>query len=254
MLHTIPNTLLRATVIKRPSASIKSPYVADIELEDGTKALCHTPGQGCSGMVVPGKTIYVCASKKGSKTAYTAQLAEQEDGEGVIRVGIHPMVSQTAARNLLSEISKEAVWASEVKVGDHSRIDYVGTLPTGKVIYVEVKTVMVSFECEKPRVSRRAVFPDGYRKKVTDPMSPRAVKHAEVLTELAQDPGTEQCVFLFVVPRTDCQNGLRMNPADPIYREAVMNAYKGGVLMKGFALDYGLDGTIRLDREIDVYC
>ena len=66
MLHTLP-ALQRATVIKRPSASIKSPYVADITLEDGTMALCHTPGQSCSGLVVPGRTIYVSKGKEGSK-------------------------------------------------------------------------------------------------------------------------------------------------------------------------------------------
>ena len=75
-VHSLP-TLYRVEVINRPSKSIKSPYVADIRLEDGSHALCHTPGLGCCGLVAPGKHIYVSkAANTKSKTAYTAQIAE----------------------------------------------------------------------------------------------------------------------------------------------------------------------------------
>lgn len=253
MLHTIPGPLFRATVLKRPSATIKSPYVADIRLDDGRVALCHTPGLGCSGLVETGKAIYVTASKPGSKTAFTSQLAECTDEQGVYHVGIHPMVSQAAARNLLSRISDTATWASEVFVDEHTRIDYAGTLPNGKMIYVEVKTAMISLQCSKPRPARRAIFPDGYRKKLTDTVSPRAVKHAETLTELAKHPNTEQCVLLFVVPRSDCRDGLTINPTDPIYRNAVDTAWRNNVKIRAFALEYTIDGKISLDKETVIY-
>ena len=200
--------MLRASVIKRPSASIKSPYVADIELEDGTHALCHTPSLGCSGLVEKGKTIYVVEGKQGSKTQYTAQLAECADETGLYYVGINPLVSQKAAHDILTEISPDAVWKSEVVVDTHTRIDYVGLCPSGKKIYVEVKTAMISTQCHVCRHTRRAVFPEGYRKKKTDTISPRAVKHAKTLAELMKREDTEMCMLLFVVPRVDCNGGL----------------------------------------------
>ena len=252
MLHTLPTPLFRATVIKRPSSILKSPYVADIRLDDGRTGLCHTPGLSCSGLVQAERIIYVNASKPGAKTAFTAQLAECTDSDGIFYVGIHPMISQAAARNLLSHISTEAVWTSEVAIDKHTRIDYLGTLPNGKVIYVEVKTAMISSECSEPRTTRRAIFPDGYRKKITDTISPRAVKHAETLADLIKDPNTEMCVLLFIVPRNDCHKGLVLNPADPIYVDAVDKAQHTGVSIRGFALNYNVDGTINIDKEIGV--
>lgn len=58
VLHTLPD-LYRATVLARPSRSIKSPYLADVQLEDGTLALCHSPSLGCMGLISAGATILV---------------------------------------------------------------------------------------------------------------------------------------------------------------------------------------------------
>lgn len=248
MLHTLPS-LIKATVVKRPSASIKSPYVADIRLEDGTVALCHTPGLSCSGLVVPGRVIYVSKSSPKSKTAYTAQLSESTDSEGIYTVGIHPMVSQQMAAKLLDRISAEAVWKSEVKLSEHTRLDFVGGLPSGKKIYVEVKNAMISY-CKTDRLTRRAVFPEGYRKTKDDTISPRAVKHAETLAELMMEDDTEACYLVFIVPRDDCQEGLELNEADPTYCAAVKTAMAVGVQVKVFGLDFHLDGSIHFNKEL----
>lgn len=253
VLHTIPGALSRATVIKRPSATIKSPYVADIQLDDGTVGLCHTPGLGCCGLVEANKKIYVCRSRPGSKTQYTAHIAECADESGAYYVGIHPMITQAAAQNLLHLISPIASWESEVTIEEHTRIDYVGTLPTGKRIYVEVKTAMASMKTNVDRSVRKAVFPEGYRKKIIDTVSPRAVKHAEVLAERMKMPDTEACVLLYIVPRMDCPAGLDINPGDPIYCAAVRNAVRQGVAARAFSLSYSVDGTICLGRELPVY-
>ena len=98
--------------------------------------LCHTPGLGCCGLVEAGRRIYVTAGRVGSKTECVAQIAECTDSEGVFYNGIHPIVSQTAARGLLTRISDEAVWKAEVVVEDGTRLDYVGLLPSGKKIYI----------------------------------------------------------------------------------------------------------------------
>ena len=42
--------------------------VADIKLENGTTAICHTPALGCCGLVDKDRTIYVTRGRQGSKT------------------------------------------------------------------------------------------------------------------------------------------------------------------------------------------
>ena len=249
MLHTLP-ALQKAIVVKRPSASIKSPYVADIRLEDGSLALCHTPGLSCSGLVVPGRTIYVSKSSPKSKTAYTAQVSESVDSEGTYYIGIHPMVSQQMASKMLEKISSEAVWKSEVAIEKHTRLDFVGTLSqTGKKIYVEVKNAMIS-TTPNLRVQRKAIFPEGYRKTKDATISPRAVKHAETLAALKKDPNTEAAYLVFIVPRKDCEAGLELNLNDPTYCKAVTAAVEAGVQIKVFGLDFHLDGSIYFVQEL----
>lgn len=248
-VHMFPS-ISRVEVISRPSKSIKSPYVADIRLDDGTVALCHTPGLGCCGLVAPGKFIYVSkAANPKSKTAYTAQIAEDNDSEGTHYVGIHPMVSQAIAGKLLDKISPIATWKSEVKVDAHTRIDFVGTMPEGKKIFVEVKNAMIS-RCTTPREIRRAVFPEGFRKSKTDAVSPRAVKHAETLTELAKLSTTEATYLVFIVPRNDCNDGLELNLTDPIYCTAVAKAQAGGVHVRVFGLDFKPSGEVTFEKEL----
>lgn len=240
MIHTLPK-LIPATVLRRPSALIRSPYVADIEFDDGRVGLCHTPGLGCSGMVENGSIIYVVENTESkSKTHWTAQIAVPSPKQ---LVGIHPIITQQCAFHLLHNISTEATWASEVKVDD-SRIDYVGYLPNGKKIYVEVKTATV-------KRGHNAVFPCGFRKKKTDSMSPRAVKHAKTLMNLCVEDDTDSCHLLFVVSRDDCET-LIINPEDPIYQAAVQEATEYGVEVHAFALQYTMEGDISFLRKMDV--
>jgi len=250
MLHTLP-PLVKALVVSRPSKTIKSPYVADIELEDGTKALCHTPALGCCGLVSPGRTIYVSKSKESSKTAYTAQISESKDDEGSYYIGLHPMISQHMASKLLNKISPNVTWKTEVKISEHTRLDFVGTFGnSNKKIYVEVKNAMISNKCDKKREERKAIFPDGFRKSKNDTISPRAVKHAETLAELMNDDDTIACYLVFIVPRNDCKSGLELNETDPTYCNAIKDALANGVKVLVFGLDFLPNGEIHFDKEL----
>jgi sugar fermentation stimulation protein A len=251
MIHSLP-PLKKATVINRPSKIIKSPYVADIELEDGTKALCHSPGLGCCGLVSTGKTIYVSqATNKNAKTAYTTQVAESTDETGTYYIGIHPMTSQHIAGKLLNKIA-DLKWKSEVSIDKHTRLDYVATSSSGKKTYVEVKNAMIS-SCIGNRESRRALFPDGFRKNLSVAVSPRAVKHAEVLTELVTKDDTEAAYLLFIVPRNDCGGGLELNKLDPIYCKAMRKAVEAGVKVRVFSLGFQKDGSVEFDKEHELF-
>ena len=252
MLHTLP-TLIKATVVNRPSKTIKSPYVADIKLEDGTTAMCHTPGLGCCGLVATGRVIYVSkAANEKSKTAYTAQVSECLDDEGTYNVGIHPMVSQHVASKLLDKVCTGVTWKSEVAISEHTRLDFVGTGLDGKKTYVEVKNAMISMSSDL-RAKRRADFPEGYRKSLADTVSPRAVKHAETLAELMCFPETAACYLVFIVPRDDCNGGLELNVLDPIYCTAVTKALRAGVKVRVFGLRFGADGNIDFTKKLNFF-
>ena len=241
------HTLLKAEVLHRPSKTIKSPYVADICLEDGTLALCHTPGLSCCGLVSTGRTIYVSKSQAKCKTAYTAQVSESTDSEGLYYVGLHPLLSQKMAAKLLPKIAA-VEWKSEVKVNEHTRLDFVGLTPEGK-IYVEVKNAMISMSKEKRDV-RRAVFPEGYRKSKNHTISPRAVKHAETLMNLMKEHDTVAAYLVFIVPRDDCV-GLELNKEDPTYCKAVADAIAAGVQVRVFGLRFTAEGTIDFTKELE---
>ena len=248
-LHTLP-TLYKALVLNRPSKQVKSPYVADVRLEDGTEGLCHTPGLSCCGLVAAGRTMYVTKSVSAkAKTAVVAQVSESTDSEGIYYVGIHPMIGQKVASCLLDKVATDVVWKSEVKLSKETRIDYVGLRPDGKKIYVEVKNAMISLSKEL-RANRCAVFPEGFRKKKTDPFSPRAVKHAETLAELLKLPDTEAAYLVYLVSRDDCCQGLNINPSDPVYCAAIRDAMAAGVKVCVFGVKYGLDGCIEFVGEL----
>lgn len=253
---SFPTPLVGATVLRRPSATIKSPYVADIQYDDGTVALCHTPGLGCCGLVEAGRRIFVGKHAEPKKTNCVAYLAECSDTEGVFYVGVHPMVSQHAARSVLDLLvtadTSAVTWESEVVVDEGTRIDYVGTTAAGKKIYVEIKNAMVSGEHTVRRTARRAIFPDGYRKSKADTISPRAVKHANTLRQLLERETTEACYLIYTLPRTDCCAGLTLNTTDPIYTSVVRDAVRAGVRVRAFSFAHTFT-NVRLDAEVPIY-
>jgi len=75
--------------------------------------------------------------------------------------------------------------------------------------------------------SKVAYFPDGYRKKSSDPVSPRALKHIRELTLIKKESIT-RCIMCYVIQRTDV-NRFQPSIIDPEYRQAVKEAIEAGV-------------------------
>jgi sugar fermentation stimulation protein A len=67
-----------------------------------------------------------------------------------------------------------------------------------------------------------------------DPVSPRAVKHAQELTAIAL-AGQQKACLLFIVQRIDVDR-LRITTQDVVYREAVREAIAKGVDVRAFAV------------------
>lgn len=112
---------IRGTLVKRPSASIRSPYVADVALFKGKKksttidsVLAHAPSLDVGGMCVSGSEVYLSERNGEGKTSHSIELvrgapltktstADSNDNdfsEGVL-VGAHPRLGELIAEEVL---------------------------------------------------------------------------------------------------------------------------------------------------------
>merc|ERR1711994_667583 len=67
--------LYQGTVLRRPSKHNKSPYVADVKLDDGgNEVIAHAPMLDLGGLIRPGTVVRMKESKPGGKTSHSIQL------------------------------------------------------------------------------------------------------------------------------------------------------------------------------------
>ena len=97
--------LFVASIIKRPSRHIKSPYVADIMIDGHEdEKLGHTPSLGCCGLA--DKEATVLLSKVESKKTVCSHRVEisvfEEQGQTVY-IGINPKLAEYIAYSCLEK-------------------------------------------------------------------------------------------------------------------------------------------------------
>jgi DNA-binding sugar fermentation-stimulating protein len=229
----INNKLINGKVIKRPSALVKSPYMADIELTDNNsiEILAHTPSLGCNGYIDKEKAVLLFP-KLGNNTKSSHSIEYAYDDNNL--VGTNPYISNTIVYNLLlnnmleqfKNYNKKNVLREKTK--GNSRFDIYIKDNEDVEHFIEIKTAPV-----KDVDKNCAIFPKGYRKKKCDSYSPRAIKHLEELTTLAKLEKTK-CYLIFVVPRTDIDY-FTPYKEDPLYYDAFIRAVKAGVNMISFS-------------------
>ena len=254
--NDINECLISGTVIKRPSASVKSPYMADVKLisndnsnDNDNDILAHTPSLGCNGYVDKGQKILLMP-KLGNKTKSSHSVEFAYNGDNL--VGTNPNVSNTIVYNLLinnlfdsfKDYNNKNVLREKTK--GNSRFDIYIKDNNNIEHFIEIKTAPV-----KDFENNCAIFPKGYRKKKTDPFSPRAIKHLEELTALAKEENTK-CYLVFAVPRTDVDYFTPCKE-DPLYCEAFSKASIGGVKMIAFTSTLSDDKkSIIFDRFLPI--
>ena len=248
--------LIEGEVIKRPSKYIKSPYVADIKIcSTSNIILGHTASLGCCGLADIGASILMAPVSKIHKNdgklhcEYRVYLSVIREKEQEMIVGIYPKLAEELTesalkKNLLSRLINVKNYRKETKICVSglvdSRFDFTGIDQNGVPFIMEVKNVpladyedVTSKERKKMYFDDRCInskvayFPDGYRKKSTDPVSPRALKHINELALIKRMSKT-RCIMCYVIQRTDVD---RFQPSiiDPEYREAFKEAVKSGV-------------------------
>lgn len=148
MIYQLTNCVI-GKVMKRPSASCKTPYVADVVLENGTTVLAHTASLGCCGLADKGATVIMIPvenSKNVCKYKVMGSLgsAGSAGSTGSV-IGIDPKLAETLTHHLLClgiipTLEKPTDIKREKTIG-HSRFDFVGKDNNKQPFILEVKNV-----------------------------------------------------------------------------------------------------------------
>jgi sugar fermentation stimulation protein A len=261
MLHKL-NDLILVKIVSRPSKVCKTPYVADIELEDGTIVQAHCASLGCCGLCEKDCYVYAspmksnCAQSKSKVCSYKIYLAnfceEKVINERVITnnqlIGIDPKLAETLVENALTQnylktLTHIRTYKREVCLLN-SRFDFAGIDQHGKYFVLEVKNVPLADYADVSSVERKKMikngdfanldinkkisyFPDGYRKKKGEVVSERALKHINELAEISHSKIIRP-IICFVIQRTDVSS-FQASLLDPIYKAAFNDAISQGV-------------------------
>lgn len=267
------DNLIEGTVCKRPSAYIKTPYVADIiPFGEDDSILGHTASLGCCGLADVGATILMApVPEKNVKNdgklhcEYRVYLSIIKEREQETIVGIHPklaeeLVESAIKNNLLSSLQNVLTYKRETPIyvagKVDSRFDFTGIDCNDIPFILEVKNVPladyedITAKDRKKRASlyetrefnsKVAYFPDGYRKKTEDTVSPRALKHIKELTLIKRESKT-RCIMCYVIQRTDVES-FQPSIIDPEYRDAFYTAMNSGVEIITLVIGWTREGT-----------
>ena len=180
---------------------------------------------------------------------YRVYLSILKETNNETIVGIYPKLAEDLTENALKNnylhilpnvqsYRRETPIYIEGKVD--SRFDFSGVDSNGIPFIMEVKNVpLADYEDIDSKMrknkcydncdptSKIAYFPDGYRKKKTDTVSPRALKHIQELTLIKKETNT-RCIMCYVIQRSDVSS-FQPSMVDPEYREAFKTAMESGV-------------------------
>ena len=184
-------------------------------------------------------------------------------------IGIHPKLAEkltetALTKNLLSRLQNVKKYRREtaiyIKDLVDSRFDFTGVDQDGIPFIMEVKNVPLADYEDVSSVDRKkmdftgrqfdtkvAYFPDGYRKKSSDPVSPRALKHIRELTLIKKETKT-RCIMCYVIQRTDV-NRFQPSIIDPEYREAFKTALDAGVEIITMVIRWTKEGEAYFVRD-----
>jgi DNA-binding sugar fermentation-stimulating protein len=269
-LYIIKNPV-KGVVLKRPSLYCKTPYVADVQIEN-EEIMGHSPSLGCCGLADKGANVILSKLSTGkTKTSHRIELSIQNEEEYTTIVGINPKLGESIAENALNwncikDLTNIRSYRRETTILN-SRFDFTGIDSNGRTFVMEVKNVPLADYVDVPKKERKqylkkienmkynekiAYFPDGYRKNSTDVVSPRALKHIEELEQIAQTSHT-RAILCFIVQRSDA-NCFQPSNIDLTYKKAVQKAWLNGVEIKTIQVEWSMDGICKFIRnDLPIY-
>ena len=256
--------LYRGIVVKRPSLSCKTPYVADVTIEN-ENILAHTASLGCCGLADKGAIVYMRkVENKKNVCSYKVLVSEQIEKGNTHLIGIDPKMAETIVdkcinNNILKKLKNVKIYERE-KTFMNSRFDFTGIDENNKRFILEVKNVPLAdyVDCtskEKKHMNfdnknfndKISYFPDGYRKKKDAPVSERALKHINELKDIKINHNY-RTILCFVIQRTDISSFQPSN-IDIYYKKAVQNAVANGVELMTIVCKWNYNGDVNFITE-----
>lgn len=257
-------------VIKRPSQYCKTPYVADVIIEN-EEYMAHTAALGCCGLADKNaKVLMTKVENKKNKCKYKILVSHVFERDENYLVGIDPKMAETIIDNCLkldylTNISSNNY--EREKTFLNSRFDFTGIDSNGKKFILEVKNVPLADYvdctlkekkglCFKDRKinDKISYFPDGYRKKKNEPVSERAIKHINELKEIKIE-NNYRTILCFVIQRDDVSS-FQPSKIDLFYRKAVQEAVSYGVELMTVVCKWDINGNlyyVKQDLPINVF-
>ena len=215
------------------------------------------------------KTKTVPKNKANLKCTHTVYLSVLRFNGNEQIIGIHPKLAEkltenALTNNLLSRLQNVKRYRREtaiyIKDQIDSRFDFTGVDQDGIPFIMEVKNVPLADYEDVSSIDRKnmdftgrpfdtkvAYFPDGYRKKSADPVSPRALKHIRELTLIKKETNI-RCIMCYVIQRTDV-NRFQPSIIDPEYREAFKQALLVGVEIITMVIRWTKEGEAYFVRD-----
>ncbi len=222
--------LIRGTLIKRYKR-----FLADVKLSDGKVVTAHCPNtgsmQGCSE---PGRPVYLSSHDNPKrKLKYTWELIEMPSSlVGVNTLVPNRLVFESVKAGLVPELAGYQNADREVKINDHTRLDFVLTAADGQRCFGEIKNCTLVSD-------GAALFPDA--------VTSRGLKHLSELEALVSTGN--RCVMFYFIQRMDAKIFKPADQIDPDYGRGLRRAVSGGVEILAYDVFIDLKG-IRLNHRI----
>lgn len=263
--------LIHGKIVNRPSKTCKTPYVADVEIIDENKEkkiiLAHAPSLGCCGYVDKEQSVYLIPHDNPKTCSHVIHLAHRHEKKYNYLIGVHPKSAEKIVKQCIENSYIRGLEnVQELKAEQcflNSRFDFCGVDEDGNNFVLEVKNVPCGdyediFQKERKNRdysarsydSKVAYFPDGYRKKKADTISPRALKHIQELQKLKMENKDLRTIIVFVIQRNDCKY-FQASVIDPIYKSALNEAHDNGVEVIPIQVSWNYDGSCYYDKVIE---
>ena len=272
------NDLIKVKIISRPSKICKTPYVADIELPDGSIVQAHCASLGCCGLCEKDCYVYAspilsnCPQSKSKVCSYKIYLSQIYE-EKIINcekhindqiIGVDPKLAETLVENALTSncftsLKNIKKYRREAALGN-SRFDFIGIDENNKYFILEVKNVPLSDFADVNHIEKKKLlkanafkdlkfnekisyFPDGYRKTKEGVVSERALKHINELSAVTLS-NIIRPIICFVIQRTD-SGSFQASNIDPTYKAAFNDAVKKGVEVIILMIEWSVNGEAK---------
>ncbi|HIK29211.1 MAG: DNA/RNA nuclease SfsA [Oscillatoriaceae bacterium SKW80] len=196
-------------------------FLADIKLDTGEQITAHCPNPGqMRGLSAPGSRVLVSRSQNVKrKLRYSLELVAVQNSEktwvGVNTNLPNQVIKLALQQRIFPELGEYEQIISEVTYGQNqkSRVDFLLSRSQGKSpIYLEVKNVTWA-------EGKTALFPDA--------VTVRGQQH--LLDMMAVVRKGARAVTLFFISRSDCDQFVPGDNADPVYGKLLRSAVKQGV-------------------------